>query len=243
MKSGREEKFLEYVKDPSPSTCLVFTAFTGKGIKGSKLYKYVAKSGEVKPCYRLREGELASWVTKEAGRQGKKMSGEAVARLLAIAGGGLREVKGELDKIIIYAGSKLVVDADDVERAGCVVRDETAFGLADAIGRKDTRTALRVLKKISGEEPLKVLGAVTWQFRNLLKVKGLLNKGVRQSQLSQEAGVSFRHVKGYVESCSRFSEGELIGAFEKFKSADSDLKSSRLPGRLVMSRLVIELCS
>jgi DNA polymerase III delta subunit len=70
-----------------------------------------------------------------------------------------------------------VVDAGCVEDAGCEVRDETAFDLADAIGRKDATAALRVFGKISGEEPIKVLGAITRQFRILLKLKTFLRKG------------------------------------------------------------------
>jgi DNA polymerase-3 subunit delta len=243
LNAAREEEFLQYVKDPSPSTCLVFTAHSWKAAKGSGLYKYLSKKGFVQACSRLSERELARWIRAEAGRQGKRITDEAVRKLLAIAGGGLRDIKGELDKIIIFAGHKEVVDAGDVEDAGCEIREETAFDLADAIGRKDAAAALRVFGKISREEPLKVLGAITRQFRILLKLKTLLTKGVAQAKLPGLVGVSYKYFKGYLASCTCFTEEDLVGAFCKLKDADLDLKSSRLPGRLVMTRLIIELCS
>jgi DNA polymerase-3 subunit delta len=243
LKTDREEEFMDYVKDPSPSTCFVFTAHSWKTAKASLLYKYLSKKGSVKACNRLSEGELARWIKNEAGKQGKKITDEAVQKLLAIAGGGLRDIKGELDKIVIFAGPKEVVDSGFVEGAGCEVREETAFDLADAIGRKDATAALKVFGKISGEEPLKVLGAITRQFRILLKLKTFLRKGMAKAKLPGLVGVSNKYFKGYLASCMRFTEEDLIGAFGKLKSADMELKSSRLPGKFIMSRLIIELCS
>jgi DNA polymerase-3 subunit delta len=94
LKTGREEAFIKYVKDPSPSTCLVFTAYSWKAVKASMLYKYLGKKGSVKACNRLSEGQLGRWIKNEAGKQGKKITDEAVQKLLAIAGGGLRDIKG-----------------------------------------------------------------------------------------------------------------------------------------------------
>jgi hypothetical protein len=90
---------------------------------------------------------------------------------------------------------------------------------------------------------LKVLGAISRQFRILLKLKTLLRKRVARTKLPGLVGVSYKYFQGYLASCSRFTEGDLVRAFDKLKGADLDLKSSRLPGRLVMSRLIMELCT
>lgn len=243
LKAAQEKRFLEYVKDPVPTTCFVFMARSSKAAKASGLYKYLSKKGAARACKRLSERDLTRWVTQEARRQGKEITDEAVRKLLGLAGGGLRDVKGELDKIVIFAGAEKVIEEGCVEGAGCEVADETAFGLADAIGRRDASAALRVFAKISREEPLKVLGAISRQFRILLKLKSLLRKRVSRARLPQMVGVSSWYFDGYLESCRRFTEGDLLGAFVKLKGADLALKSSRLPGSLVMSRLIIELCS
>lgn len=243
LKANVAEKFLEYAEDPAPFTCLVFTAPTWKGVKGSKLYNRVSKKGTVLAFNRLSEGELRRWIKDETARMGKKIEGDAVEKLLAIAGGGLRDIKGELDKVVIFTGDREVVDAGCVESAGSEVRGETAFGLADAIGRRDSAEALRIFAKLSAEEPLKVLGAVTRQFRVLLKLKTLLKKRVEHAKLPSLVGVPFKYLKGYQASCSRFSEQDLVRAFSRLRGADLELKSSPLPGRLIMSRLIMELCS
>jgi DNA polymerase-3 subunit delta len=243
LKADKVDKFLEYLEDPAPTTCLVFTASTWKGIKGSGLYNSVSKKGSVKAFNRLSEGELARWIKDEAARQGKKLTHEAVEKLLSIAGGGLRDIKGELDKVVIFAGPREVVDADCVESVGSEVRGETSFDLADAIGRKDAAEALRIFSKISAEEPLKILGAVTRQIRILLKLKALLKKRVEQRELPALVGVPFKYLKGYLASSSRFTEEDLMRAFGMLRGVDLELKSSPVPGRLIMSRLIVDLCS
>ena len=236
------ELLLEYVKDPSPSTCLVFTADSWKASKSSKLFEGVKKAGVVRACKRLGEGELIRWVTDDAGKQGKKISRDAAARLVSLVGTSLRDVKGELDKIILYVGDGEEVDVRAVVAACSEVKDETAFDLTDAIGRRDTAGAMKILRKIEREEPLRVLGAIVWQFRILMKIKGLHRRGEPKGSIQRSCGAPYSYFEKYYQGSARFSEGALVRAFKAFARVDRELKSSGLPGGLVMSRLVMELC-
>ncbi|MEE9615249.1 MAG: DNA polymerase III subunit delta [Thermodesulfobacteriota bacterium] len=243
LKADREKLFLEYAGDPSPTTCLVLIANTKKVDKRSKLFKYLAEKGWTRSCSRMRAGELPGWVKREAAGEGKRITPEAAKRLVEIAGPGLREIKSELDKVIIFAGSRDTVDLPDVEGCGIDVREETVFGLADAIGRKDATAALKILGKLSSEQPVNVLGAIARQFRILLKIKTLLRKGVPQAKLQSTMGIFPTYFRGYLESCGRFTESELLRAHARVSATDLTIKSSPLPRGLVMSGLVIELCS
>lgn len=242
IKAAEEKVFAEYVKNPSPSTCLVFLANVAKADKASALVKALDEKGFLKSCTRLSDRELLSWIKNEAKRQSKGITDAAAQKLLDIAGNKLRDIKGELDKIVLFIGEKAQVDDKDVEDACLDCREETIFGLSDAIGAKDLKKALKVYDKLSGEKPLNVLGAISRQIRVLLKLKSLINNKVPSSQYPSMVGVPPFAIENYVRRAKLFTEPELKKAVEKLYRADTDLKTGRAPEATVLPRLIMELC-
>ncbi len=242
IKAAQEKVYCDYVKDPSPTGCLVFMSGAAKIDRSAVFFKLLDEKGYLKPCGRLRERDLLIWIKTEAKRQGKEITGTAAQKLLQIAGESLRSIKGELDKIILFVGDKPAIDDSDVEDAGLDCREETIFGLSDAIGSKDVKAALKVFGKLSGEEPVKVLGAISRQIRILLKLKALTRKGTAGPRLAGAIGVPPFHLDGYIKRSRFFTERELKKAIFALKGADTDLKSGRLAGEFILSRLIIDLC-
>lgn len=240
IKAAEGKELIGYIEDPSESTCLIFVGGP-KADRSSAFIKSLSEGGFLKACNRLPERELSVWIKKEAARQGKKITDGAVARLIAIAGNNLREIKNELDKIILFALDKPEVEASDVEDAGLDCREETIFGLSDAIGARDLKTALKILDKVSGEEPIKVLGAVSRQIRVLLNIKAMTRKKVEGRKMPQLIGVPPFALDKYLKSSRRFTEKELKDAVRKLAEADKDLKTGRKPQTVVLSKLIIDL--
>lgn len=238
-----EKIFAEYAKNPSPSTALIFMASTWKISKASALYKSIDKNGQIINCYPLRDRELSEWITKEASKDKKTISMDASTRLAFITDGRLREVKKELEKIICFVGDKETIEISDVEDAGMDVKEDNIFDLSDALGRKDLKEATRVLRKLSNEPPVTVLGAITRQFRMLLQIKSLLNKGVNSQSIAGTLRVSPKHINNYISRSKMFSLNELKNVFKKLLETDKSLKSSGMPRGIILSELVIGLCS
>jgi len=240
IKAAEAKELINYIEDPSPSTCLIFVG-GAKADKTSAFVKRLRDLGCLTACNRLTERELAVWIKKEVAAQGRKITDGAVAKLILIAGNNLREVKGELEKIMLFALDKPEIESADVEDAGLDCREETIFGLSDAIGAKDLKTALKILDKISGEDPLKVLGAVSRQIRILLHIKALARKKIPGRNMPQLLGVPPFTLDKYLAGSRRFTEKELRGAVGKLAEADMDLKTGRKPQSVVLSRLIIDL--
>lgn len=242
IKAAQEKVLAGYVRDPSPTTCLVFLSASAKADRSSSLIKALDEKGFLKACNRLGDAELLRWIRDEAARQGKKVSPSAAAKLLETTGNRLRDVKGELDKIVLFAGEKEVIDDKDVEESGLDCREESIFGLSDAIGKKDVKSAFRVYERVSGEEPIKVLGAISRQMRTLLKIKSYLGKGTPAARLPALVGLFPKHADDYVKRSRLFTERELVEAMSKLSRADTDFKTGRVPGAVVLPRLIMELC-
>ncbi|MEK7773109.1 MAG: DNA polymerase III subunit delta [Deltaproteobacteria bacterium] len=243
LKASQEKEFMEYVLKPVPSTCLVFVSGAAKADRGSAFIKALNERGYLKACNRLNDAELAVWIKKEAKRQGKTVSDGAARKLLSIAGDRLRDIKGELDKLILYAGERGEINEADIDEAVLDLREETVFGLSDAIGSRDVKKALKIYGKVSGTEPLMILGAISRHIRILLKVKALLRKKATAPNMASSAGVSPYYLEKYIKSSRRFTEAELERAMFALHGADVDLKTGRAPEAVVMPRLIIGLCA
>ena len=243
LNAAEKDVFLEYIKDPSPTTCLVFLAETNKVARGEGFFKVLDEKGYLKRFASMNDTETLAWIKRQAGVLGKSIEAPAAGKLLELTGGSLRDIKGELEKIALFVGEKPAIEASDVEDAGLDCRQETIFKLSDAIGAKDLEAALRIYSKISTEPPVMVLSAISRHIRILLKIKGLLKKRVPGSRFSSMLGVPPWFLDTYLAGARHFREEELKEALKRFLVVDRTLKTGRMPAELAMSGLIIELCT
>ncbi len=247
LKAPQQKELTAYLNDPSPSTCLVFISNAAKVNTSSAFFKLLDTKGYLIRKYAMREADLGLWIKRTVKSAGKEITHGAVKLLIVIAGTGLGEIKGELEKVILFVGEAKRIEEADVMSAGIDVKEESVFALADAIGAKDARGAIKVYEKLTHEAPLMLLGSIARQFRIIMKIKVLAQNGTPRAKLGAEAGVNY-YVDKYIQSSSRFTRKELSKAFKKLSRADLELKGggasfgSGLPPKLVMTRLIMELC-
>ncbi|MBI4949129.1 MAG: DNA polymerase III subunit delta [Deltaproteobacteria bacterium] len=148
FKDKHTEALIPYIKRPSPSTCLVFVSMDAKLNRTSAFAKALVEGGYLKACERPSDEELFAWVRKNVKKEGKTISDAAVRKLVVLGGGKLRDIHAELQKIVLYAWEKAVIEEKDVEDAGLDCREESIFGLSDSIGAKDLKKALYIFEKI-----------------------------------------------------------------------------------------------
>ncbi len=242
MKAAEQKAMLAYVKDPSPSTALIFFARTYKVNKTAALFKYINSKRWTKLFRELSEVEAQRWAENYAAKEGKKLSGGGARRLIDITGTRLRDLRGELDKLISYVGAADLIEEQDVQHSALSIKDDTAFDLADAMAGKRLGAALALLKILSSEEPLMVIGALGWHFRQLLRVKSLTGQGLDPYKLSGRLRVSGAKLNRYLAGCRNFSEIELLGVIRGLGAADTAIKTGQLPGEMALLRLVMNTC-
>jgi len=242
IKAADAAAFAPFFDDPCPSTALVFVA-EGKPAKSGALYKALSAKRCVDVYDRMGDRELAGWVVRQAKVSSKTITPAAAQRLVMIAGTRLRDVKSELEKVVLYVGDKPEIDEKDVEDSGLDCREEVVFNLSDAIGAKDAEKAFKVYEKLSGEAPLAVLGIVARQIRMLLKTRVMLEKGLRGGAITTGLGVWPKLAEKYISMCRRFSTNELLTAMDALKDADTELKSGKLPQATVLPKLILRLCA
>jgi len=209
-----------YARSPEPMTTLVLVAADVD--RSRKLYKSLSKQATIVECWGLKPNRDAKVDLRQVARTAEALVRQAVtgagqqidpaaARLIAErAGTDIATLRGDLDRLLLYAAGKPKIDLTDVQ---AVVSGETAqddWAVTNAIQRGDTAEALRQigLAMEAGGIPVKILGQLGWFVRE---------------RLSAEP----RRVRPAVEALFR---------------TDVDLKSSGGDPRVLLERLVVDLC-
>lgn len=201
----------------------------------------LAKAGEA-PVFAARRliliksaDKLPAWIKAEAGRVGVALETDAVAMLADMAvshkdmaGGSLYLIRRELEKLAAYVGAGAVARAADVQTLKGMEPGASVFDLTGAIGAQNRLQALRILARNleAGEDPLRILGALAWQYRKIWKAKEQPKQWGKESDLGRF-----------------FSEARLRSAFERFTETDSKLKGASGGSKArVLETLLLDLC-
>src|SRR4029077_13928388 len=105
----------------------------------------------------------------------------------------LMRLKTEIVKLATYLGTRKLIRRQDVTALVISEKTTTVWELADLLDSRQQKRALEFLDRLlrDGEEPLSMLGAITWMYRKLIEasdLKGISNgyQAARALQLRPE---------------------------------------------------------
>jgi len=245
LKAADLEELVPYLKDPSPSTCLVMVSNQGKYDKKSVTAAVDAR-GAVTRFYPLLDREIVAWIEGWARERGLSIQRDAAQYLWQTIGNDLQKLGNELAKVEIYIKEKKVIAFADVKTVVGDFREYSSFDLAAALGAKNRDKAFLILSRLlqEGEAPVGLLGSISWNFRRLLQAKTMEAGGTGPDDIMKKLRppVIFHQVAQFKAQMKSYSIGELREAFAVMLQADKALKSSGLAGRLVLERMIWRLC-
>lgn len=203
-------------------------------------------------------------------RRGKTLTSEAWIVLGKKTGFRLRDSAEALDQLITYTGDRTVIEPVDVETVIGRTRDDSVFDLTEALVGKDLRKALASLSDLlyQNVHHLVILAMITREVRFLFHGKLFLDTGriggfradmdygpfqravypaVKglEAELGKGKSLASQHpyvVYNALRNSTRFSYGELMGHLELVLAADAAMKSTGQDPRLLLERLLIEIC-
>ena len=167
--------------------------------------------------------QIADQLRKIAGAEGLAID-DAALMLIARAGdGSMRDAQSALDQVIAFAGSAIA--ADDVTAVLGLVRRDLLFDIADAVAREDGAAAFALAGQAveSGYDLRLVLRELARLTRDLLVVR------IDPTRLA-DAEISADAERGRLEElAAKFSNEDLMRAFDVLTKAEYDIKGSMQP--------------
>jgi DNA polymerase-3 subunit delta len=234
-----------YLEDPAPFTVLVLEA-TGLDQR-MRLGKLLAEKMLVVECgLGENAGErqaaavaLARALGKEQGVEFEKGAAEDLAEFVAAD---LMRLKTEIDKLATYAAEKKVIGRADVAALVISEKTTTVWELSDMLAARQSSKAMEFLDRLlrDGEEPLQMLGAITWMYRKLIEaseIKGMANGW----QAARALGMPPERAELALQNARKISKPRLLAGLDALRSADDRLKGSGAEPRTVMEFLVAQL--
>jgi len=243
LKAADLEELVAYLKDPSPSTCLILLANQPKFEKKTVI-SAVEAHGAVTRFFSLLDREIVPWIESWTKGRGLSIQRDAAQYVWQTLGNDLQAISNELTKVAVYLKDRKTITFEDVKAVVGDFREFTPFDLADAVGKKNRERAFLILNRLlqEGEAPVGLLGSLAWNFRRLLRAKSMEATGAGYEEIKKKLHIIFHQAGSFQEQLRSYSLQELEKSFEILMNADRSLKSGALQGRLVLERLVLRLC-
>ncbi|HVH25816.1 MAG TPA: DNA polymerase III subunit delta [Vicinamibacterales bacterium] len=197
-------------KQPEPHTTLVFVA--GALDKRSRMYKLLTKQATVVESGTLEDqADAERWVRTRVAASGSEIEPAAARRLAERAGPDVKRLRGEVDRLLLYAMGQARITLDDVRQVAgpAALQDDWALTNAIEAGRCDEALRQLALMFEAGAAPEKILGQLGWLVRTKFPA---------------------------------LAPDDLSAAVQSVFRTDVALKSSAGDPRILLERLVVELC-
>lgn len=234
----------------SPGTVLVLSGAklprTAGGKQwGTRLRNALKKSGAA--YLDLSKGaDPEAFARRMAATADKELEPRAADALVALIGRDLDLLAQEVDKLVLYTGTEVVIRVDDVTAVCAQLAELEAFELTAAVVARDQASAMLVLHRLlegrdSGNaSPDRLLALLTWQLRAVLQVA----QAVRMRRPEREIRSSVRLRSDLYRSIRRLLDKghpPTAATLERLRDANVHMHSSRAGARRVLEVLVMEL--
>jgi DNA polymerase III subunit delta len=236
-----------YLEDPAPFTVLVMEATVLD--QRMKLGKLLAEKTLLVDCglgenageRQLAAVALARVIGKEQGVEFERGAAEDLAEFVSAD---LMRLKTEIEKLATYVGERKSVRREDVSALVISEKTTTVWELADMLASRQSKTALEFLDRLlrEGEEPLPMLGAMTWMYRKIIEaseVKGAVNGW----QAARALGMRPEQAELALQSARKIPKAQLLAGLGALQRADDRLKRGGEDARAVLEFLLTELTS
>ena len=230
----------EYARDPSPYARLVLLA--GESLDAGHWLPKTLPPASVIGVPRLTGRGLLAWLQTRAREEGYELAEGAAQLLVRWVGEDLTALSGELEKALLFAGSRSITE-EHVQGVVGEHRVLRTFELTDAVERREIGRALALLESLlaSGEEPLAILGTLTRQVRTTWQV----GEWRRQGKTVEEIAALLRRPSFAVQALSARAAavpaGDLSRALRRCWEVEGKLKSGGRP-RAELTVLLADLC-
>lgn len=238
------DEMLEYLSNPSPATCLVFSA--GEKInKAKKLVKAVAKCGVLAEFRPLNNNEAVRWLDTVLAERKLQMDNETKRLFLFDCGYSCGFAVKELDKLECYKGGESRITAEDVELMTAKNTTANVFQMIDKVAEGNLEKSLELLNLLLlTESEYTLIPLLAGHFRTVLMATNLKSRGYNMKMIMDMTGKRSSYV---IEKALRqgrlYSEKQLKLAMEILLQADKKMKMGLAGGvKEILETAIIQIC-
>jgi len=260
ISNKKEVLILKYLENPQEKTKILF--IENNLDKRKKIYRELIKLekanlAEIKEFMTPANFNFDLWIKNRVAKLGGKIENNAINILALSLGKGMAqkdrnknlkqsynlwEADNEISKLVSYCDGREITD-EDVRLLVQSKVDLNIFNLIDSISSKNkSRSALLLNQQIEkGLNEIYILTMFVYQFRNLLKIKSLLEQSLSNQEIAVKAKMHPFVIQKSIEQCRRFEMKDLKKIYQKLFDADLAIKTGKINPRLALDLLVVSV--
>lgn len=189
--------------------------------------------------------ELPRWCSDWCAKQyGKPITPDAARLLTELVDPEMGLLDQELLKLSIYVGDRSRIEFADVDKIVGNNRAQNIWKIFDAIGTGNSRDALAMVDRLldQGEEPIRIVGAISFQLRKLAVAARLTSQGISLGAAIAQAGVPPFGQRAAETQIRHLGRRRLDRLFDWLMQLNLDLRgNSPLSPRTVLECFVLKL--
>jgi DNA polymerase III subunit delta len=223
---------------PPDATVILLATGTQRILTLAKRVKAAGGRVDIAPPKDWEDRKWQLLVADELRRHGRSADDEAVAALLGHAGFDVGTVAEKVAQVAAAAPPGRIT-AEQVEAVVVGHGSRGSFAVADAMCQRRPGEALTLLRGVleAGDDPVMVLGALTYRIRSLVAVAGRV--APKSIGLSLSPAMA-RRMEGVRRN---FGPGELTAAYRTLAEADLEIKGGELPPAVAVERAVLKIAT
>ncbi|MFC4872003.1 DNA polymerase III subunit delta [Negadavirga shengliensis] len=221
-KEAGDHLLMAYIKNPLPSTILVF-AHKYKLLDGRKaLAKELDKRAVLVKSDKVPEYRLSPYIEQYIKDKGFSIEPKACQILAESIGNNLEVLTNEIDKMLINFDEPVEINGSHIQQYIGISKEYNNFELTKALSYRDVMKANTIIQYFSQNpksHPLIPLLALLYlHFTRLLLVHA--NKNLPEKQLAGILKVNPYFVKEYIVAAKNYPLGKIIDVIGYLKEAD-----------------------
>lgn len=232
-----------YIKQPVDYTTLILIAPYEKLDERKKIVKQLKKEVTFVECNAIKEYEITKWIENLSKNLNIQIDSDAYSVIERESSTNLFLLQNEIEKMAMYVGANGVVTKQIAEELISKNLNSSAVRLIDAVIEQDLKKALAIYHDLvkMKEEPIAFIGLLAFQFRMLLRVKLLKNKGYGQQQLQKQIQAHPYVIKMALQREKRFGINQLKHIMIALADADAKMKQGTMEKNLTFELLLYQL--
>jgi DNA polymerase III subunit delta len=223
---------------PPDATVILLATGTQRIMKLAKRIKELGGRVDIAPPKDWEDRKWELLVADELRRHGRAADADAVAALLGHAGLDVGSIAEKVAQVAATAPPGKI-GVQQVEAVVVGHGSRGSFAVADAMCQRNPGEALTLLRGVieAGDDPVMVLGALTYRIRSLVAVAGRVDPKSIGLSLSPPMARRMEQVR------RNFGPGELTAAYRALADADLEIKGGELPPVLAVERAVLAIAT
>jgi len=234
-----QNDILEWV-EKQPTTCdvvLLEETLTPK----NWLLGGVKSHAQIQNLTKMRPYEVSRWVKEFVISKNGQIDAIAAEKLAALIGNDLWRLDNEIQKLLTF-NKHITLDTVNQLVEGEFL--DNIFVLTDALSEKNIEKALPALNGFmdSEDSEMYLLSMLSRQIRNLISIKDLNGKGLREADIAIKLKLHPYVVKNTMKQSKNFTFEQLLSLHQNLLNIDYNLKTSSTDSKTALTRLVYKAC-